>query len=77
MKNWYNTPSFVVRNASHFLACVASVSNRVIAQKLEREQRKNGVGVGEEEGRRGNACPQTSRFWKTPLDISRCGSFVN
>ena len=29
------------------------------------------------EGRRGNACPQTPRFWKTPLDISRFGSFVN
>ena len=26
---------------------------------------------GEGEGRRGNACPQTPRFWKTPLDISR------
>ena len=26
---------------------------------------------------RGNACPQTPRFWKTPLDISRFGSFVN
>ena len=25
------------------------------------------------EGRRGNACPQTPRFWKTPLDISRFG----
>ena len=32
---------------------------------------------GEGEGRRGNACPQTPRFWKTPLDISRFGSFVN
>ena len=29
------------------------------------------------EGRRGNACPQTPLFWKTPLDISRFGSFVN
>ena len=29
------------------------------------------------EGRRGNACPQTPRFWKTPLDISWFGSFVN
>ena len=26
---------------------------------------------GGREGRRGNACPQTLRFWKTPLDISR------
>ena len=29
------------------------------------------------EGRRGNACPQTPRFWKTPLDTSQFGSFVN
>ena len=29
------------------------------------------------EGRIRNACPQTPRFWKTPLDISRFGSFVN
>ena len=32
---------------------------------------------GEREGRRGNYCPQTPQFWKTPLDISRFGSFVN
>ena len=31
------------------LACVASVSSRVIARKLEREQKKNGRGRGEEE----------------------------
>ena len=31
------------------LACVASVSNRVIARKLEREQQKKGRGEGEEE----------------------------
>ena len=57
------------------LACVASVSNRVTARKLEREQKKRWKGEGE--GRRGNACPQTPRFWKTPLDISRFGWFVN
>ena len=56
------------------LACVESVSNQVVARKLEREQKK---WKGEGEGRRGNACPQTPRFWKTPLDISRFGSFVN
>ena len=28
-------------------------------------------------GRKGNACPQTPRFWKTPLEISRFVSFVN
>ena len=56
------------------LACVASVSSRVIARKLEREEKEL---KGEGEGRRGNACPQTPRFWKTPLDISRFGSFVN
>ena len=35
-----------------FLACVASVSNRVIVQKLERDQKKKGGrgrGRGEEE----------------------------
>ena len=31
------------------LACVSSVSSRVIARKLEREQKKNGRGRGEEE----------------------------
>ena len=28
-------------------------------------------------GKKRNACAQTSRFWKTPIDISRFGSFVN
>ena len=32
---------------------------------------------GGREGRRGNACLQTPRFWKTPLDTSRFSSFVN
>ena len=32
---------------------------------------------GEGVGRKGNACPQTPRFWKTPLEISRFVSFVN
>ena len=40
-----------------------------------RAQKKRWKGEGE--GRRGNACPQTPRFWKTPLDISRLGSFLN
>ena len=31
------------------VACVASVSNRVIARKLERKQKKGGRGRGEEE----------------------------
>ena len=31
------------------LACVASVSNRVMARKLEREQKKGGIGKGREE----------------------------
>ena len=57
------------------LACVVSASSRVIARKLERGQKKKWKGEGE--GRRGNDCPQTPRFWKTPLDISRFGSFVN
>ena len=65
--------SRMVRNSWGLLACVASISNRVIARKLEREQKK---WKGGGEGRRGNACPQTPRFRKTPLDISRFGSFV-
>ena len=43
----------------NFLACVASVSNRVIARKLEREQKKKKRWKGEGEGRRGNACLHT------------------
>ena len=35
------------------LACVASVSNRVIARKLEREQKRKGAWKGEGEGERG------------------------
>ena len=34
---------------SNLLACVASVSSRVIAQKLELEQKKNGRGRGKGE----------------------------
>ena len=37
----------------HSLACVASVSDRVIARKLEREQKKKSW-KGEGEERRGN-----------------------
>ena len=44
------------------LACVASVSSRVIAGTKTKWK-------GEGEGRRGNTCPQTPRFWKTPLHI--------
>ena len=61
-----------------WLAYVASVSDRVIARTLERKQKKkNWKGKGEGDGRRGNVCQQPPRFWKTPLDISRFGSFVN
>ena len=42
----------------------------------KRFQRKQKVERGGER-RRGNACRQTPRFWITPLDISRFGSFVN
>ena len=51
----------------HLVACVGSVSNWVIARKLEWEQKKK-KRKGEGEGRRGNVCPETPRFWKTPLD---------
>ena len=53
------------------LACEASVSSRVVRAGAKKKWK------GEGEGRRGNACPQTPRFWKTPLDISRFCSFVN
>ena len=46
------------------------------SRKLLRAEAKKRL-KGDGEGRRGNACPQTPRFWKTPLDISRFGSFVN
>ena len=59
----------------NLVACVGSISNRVIARKLEWEQKKKWKGEGE--GRRGNACPETLRFWKAPLDISWFCSFVN
>ena len=42
------------------------ISNRVIAQKLEREEKKwKGEGEGWEKSI--NACPQTPRLWKMPL----------
>ena len=41
--------------------------------KVRAKAKKRLKGEGEGEGRRGNACPQTPRFWKTPLDISRFG----
>ena len=65
---------FLGKNLYDDITCVASVFNRVIARNLEREQKS---WKGEEEGRRGNACLQTSRFWKTPLGNSGFGSFVN
>ena len=60
------------------LACVERVSRRVT--ELVRKQKKweiegwtrRGVGGG---GRK--RLPANTRFWKTPLDISRFDSFVN
>ena len=52
--------AWLVKISHDTIACVASVSNRVIAQKLEQEQKKKRRGKGE--GRRGNACSQTPRF---------------
>ena len=57
------------------LACVASISSRGITQNFEQESKKKMERGGE--GRRGNACPQTPRFWKMPLDILQFCSFVN
>ena len=45
--------------------------------KVRAGAKKKKKWKGKGEGRRGNACPQTPRFWKMPLDISRFGSFVN
>ena len=59
-----------------YAACVASVSNRVIARKLEREQKDKKVEGGEG-GEKRKPLPANPRFWKTPLDILRFGSFVN
>ena len=56
------------------VACVASVSYWVTARKLEQGQKKMEGGRG---GKKGNACPQTPRFWKTPLEISQFVLFVN
>ena len=58
--------------------CVSLRSKRFQSSycaKVRAEAKKKLKGEGE--GRRGNACPQTPRFRKTPLDISRFGSFVN
>ena len=49
------------------VACVASVSSRVIARNLEREQKKNGKGEGE--GRRGNHSLTSSLPSFTPLPL--------
>ena len=43
--SWY-----IPRPSSAHIACVASVSNRVIARKLEREQKKKKTVEGEREG---------------------------
>ena len=55
------------------LACVASVSRQITTRKFKSGSKNNMEGG--EERRRGNACSQTPRFWKKPLDISRFGSF--
>ena len=54
------------------VACVASVSNRVIARKLERKQKK--VEGGGEKRKR---LPANPTILENALDISRFGSFVN
>ena len=56
------------------LACVGSVSSRVteLVREQEKWKTKGGRGGGKE-----IACLQTPRFWKTPLDILRFGSFLN
>ena len=73
-KEHLNSATFTARDVCRPLigSLVASVCNRVMARKLEREQKKKKEGGrGKGEGRR----PHDSG--KRPLDISRFGSFVN
>ena len=56
------------------LACVGSVCSRVTELVREQEKWKTKGGRG---GEKETAYLQTPRFWKTPLDISRFGSFLN
>ena len=49
------------------LACVASVSSRVIARKLEREQKKMEGGVGREKRKRLPANPFIPFFALVPI----------
>ena len=76
----------LVKPSSIMLACAASVPvprernwGRVkefirirTARKMRREQKNGRRGVGE--GKGGNACPQTPRFWKT---FSRLSSSID
>ena len=57
--------------------CSKRFQSRYSAKVGAGAKKWKGEGEGEGEGRIGNACPQTPRFWKTPLDISRLASFVS
>ena len=50
-----------------------TVSYHITENKRKNKKKKKRGG----KGRRGNASPQTPRFCKTPLDISRFGLFEN
>ena len=51
-----------------------TVSYHITENKRKKKKKKKKRGG---KGRRGNASPQTPRFCKTPLDISRFGLFEN
>ena len=57
------------------VACVASVSNRVIARKLEPKQKKRLKGEGE--GRRGNFVPSPSPVINYFFFFGSCPSFLD
>ena len=59
-----------ITSSYHGVACVASISNQVITLKLGEEQNKWEIKGGGE-AKRGNACRQTSQFWKMQSDISQ------
>ena len=54
------------------IACVASISTRVCLESWDKSKKKKWM-MGEGEGKEGNACLQTPRFWKTV----KCGLSVD
>ena len=63
--------SFSSHNSSSLRSKRFQSSYSVKVGTEAKRKKMEGGGVGE---KRRNACPQTPRFWKMPLDISRFGS---